>query len=82
MQLSKKNLLQIDTMILMEMVKHFQSYQNSKFAISKKELEMKLIFCMQINIKMAYKLISTLGHQRLLQGDTNIIDEHDDVFSK
>ena len=31
---------------------------------------------------MAHKLISTLGLQRLLQGDTNIIDEHDDVFSK
>ena len=29
-----KDLLQIDTMILMEMVKHFQSSQNSKFAIS------------------------------------------------
>ena len=31
-----ENLLQIDTMILMEMVKHFQSSQNSKFAISRK----------------------------------------------
>ena len=29
-----KDLLQIDTMILMEMVKHFQRSQNSKFAIS------------------------------------------------
>ena len=29
-----ENLLQIDTMILMEMVKHFQSSQNSKFTIS------------------------------------------------
>ena len=26
-----ENLLQIDTMILMEIVKHFQSFQNSKF---------------------------------------------------
>ena len=31
-----ENLLQIDTMILMEMVKHFQSSQNSKFTISRK----------------------------------------------
>ena len=29
-----ENLLQIDTMILMEMVKHFQSSQNSKFTMS------------------------------------------------
>ena len=31
-----ENLIQIDTMILMEMVKHFQSSQNSKFTISRK----------------------------------------------
>ena len=41
-------LLQIDTMILIEMIKHFQSSQYSKFAISvqylKKEAEDKLIF--------------------------------------
>ena len=29
-----ENLLQIDTMILMEIVKHFQSSQNSKFTMS------------------------------------------------
>ena len=29
-----ENLLQIDTMILMDMVKHFQSSQNSKFTTS------------------------------------------------
>ena len=29
-----ENLLQIDTMILMEMVKHLQSSQNSKFTMS------------------------------------------------
>ena len=32
-----ENLLQIDSMILMDMVKHFQSCQNSKFTIIKKE---------------------------------------------
>ena len=46
---------------LMGMVKHSQSYQNSRFAMSlqylKKMLEMKLIFCMQINIRVSYKLI-------------------------
>ena len=29
-----ENLLQIDTVILMEMIKHFQTFQNSKFAMS------------------------------------------------
>ena len=59
-----ENLLLIDTMILMEMFKHFQSSQNSKFTMSvqylKKKASDKLIFCMQINIKVAYKLISTI----------------------
>ena len=45
-----ENLLQIDTMILMDMVKHFQSFQNSKCTMSvqyhKKEDRDKLIFCM------------------------------------
>ena len=56
-----ESLLQIDAIILVEMVKHFQSSQNSKFAMSlqypKKKLEVKLIFCMQINIKGFLKLI-------------------------
>ena len=29
-----KNLLQIDTMILIRMVKHFQSYENNKLTMS------------------------------------------------
>ena len=53
-----ENLLQFDTMILIE-VKYFQSSQDSKFTMSvqfsKKKLEMKVIYCMQINIKVAYK---------------------------
>ena len=56
-----ESLLQIDTMISMKMVKYSQCSQNSKFASSlqylKKE-EMKLTFCMQINIKVSHKLIS------------------------
>ena len=56
-----KSLIQIDTMILICMVKHSQSSQNSNvFKISKNKLEMKLIFSMQINIKVSYKLISTI----------------------
>ena len=64
-----ENLLQINTMILMEMVKYFQSSQNSKFTMSvqylKKEGRDKLIFRMQISIKVAYKLISTLWAPKL-----------------
>ena len=48
---------QIDSMILMGIVKHSQSSQNSKFAMSlkylKKKLNMKLIFCIQINSKVS-----------------------------
>ena len=58
------SLLQIDAMILMVMVKHSQSSQNSKFAMSlqylKKEVKDEVDFFMQINIKVSYKLISTL----------------------
>ena len=59
-----KNLIQIDTIILMGMVKHFESSQNSKFAVSlqylKIEVRDEVDFYMQINIKVAYKLLSTL----------------------
>ena len=58
-----KSFLKIDNMILMGMVKKSQSLQHIKFAMflqySKIKLEMQLIFCMQINIKVSYKLIST-----------------------
>ena len=43
---------------------------------------MKLIFCMQINIRVSYKLISTLWASSFLQGDTIIIDDDDQAFSK
>ena len=59
-----ESLLQIDTMISMEMVKYSQSSQIESlqclYNISKKKLDMKLTFCMQINIKVSYKLISTI----------------------
>ena len=60
---NNENLLQIDTMILMGMIKLSKSSQNSKFELSlqylKKEVR-NLILRMWINIKMAHKLISTL----------------------
>ena len=37
-----ENSLQIDTMILMEMVKHFQSSQNNKFTMSVQYLKKRI----------------------------------------
>ena len=52
-----ESLLQIDSMILMGMVKHSQSFQNGKFAMSlqylKKEVKDEVKDCMQINIKVS-----------------------------
>ena len=59
-----ESLLQIDSMILMRIVKHSQSFQILSLQclcnISKKKLKTKLIFCMQINIKASLKFISRL----------------------
>ena len=67
-----ERLLQTVTMILMGMVRYSQSSQNSKFVISlqylKKKLEMKLIFCLWISIKISYKLISTLWASKFPTG--------------
>ena len=53
-----ESFLQIDTLILMGMVKHCQSLKNSKFAMSLqyliKEVGDEVDFCMQINIKVSY----------------------------
>ena len=75
-----ESLLQIDSMILMGIVKHSQSSQNSMFTmslcnISKNKLKMKLVFCMEINIKVSEKFISTLWAS-FLQGFL-----HDQAFS-
>ena len=60
-----ETLLQIDTMILMRWssipkVLKIASLQCLYTLYQKRGLEMKLIFCMEINIKVFYKLISTL----------------------
>ena len=59
-----ESLLQIDTMILtgwssISKVPKIASLQ-CLYNISKKKLKMKLIFCMQINIKVSEKFISAL----------------------
>ena len=65
----QENLPQIDTMVLMDMVKHLQSSQNCKFAMSvqylKKQDSDDVDFLMQISIKVAYKLNSTLWASKL-----------------
>ena len=47
----------------MGMIKHFQSTQSNKFALSlnylKKEVRDGVIFCLQINMKVSYKVILT-----------------------
>ena len=48
--------------------------------ISKKKLEMRLIFCMQINIKVSYKLISTPWTPKFSIRWYYLIDKHDEAF--
>ena len=70
-------------MILMGMVKHSQSSQNSKFALSlqylKKEVRDEVDFVHQ---KFSTGWFQHFGRQSFLQGDTIIIDGHDQAFSK
>ena len=63
------------------MNKHSQNFQNRKFGMSyniylvKEVREMKLIFCMQINIlKVSKSLFQRLDHPSFFNGDTIIID--------
>ena len=69
----------------MRMVKHSRSSQNSNFAMSlqyiKKELRDKNYFLHADNIKVSYNLISTFWASEF-QGDTTIIDGHDQAFAK
>ena len=51
------------------------------YNISKKKLDMKLIFCMLINIKWPTSWFQHFGHQIFLQVNTIIIDGHDEAFS-
>ena len=81
-----ESLLQIDSMILMEMVKHSQSSQNSKFAMSlqylKKDVKDEVDFLHadkhQIFLKVYF---STLGIKVSYKVDITIINWHDQAFS-
>ena len=84
-----ENLLQIDThqnRILMGVVKHTQSSQNSKFGMflqyPPKKLGIMLIFYMQINIKVSYVFISTLWASKFPISDTVINHEHNHKYSQ
>ena len=65
----------------MGMVKHSQSYENSKFAMSlhnlKKEIRDEVDF-----LKFPTSWFQHFVNQSFLQDDTIIIDEHDCAFSK
>ena len=63
-----------------------QTFQISKFAISlqylKKEVRDKVDFFHADKHEVSYQLNSTLWASNFLQGDTIIIDGHDQGFSK
>ena len=67
-----ESLLQIDTLILMGMVKHSQSSQNSKFAMSLQYLIKE--------VRVEVDFLHADKHQNFLQGDIIIIDGHDQAF--
>ena len=74
--------LQINTMVLIEMVKHFQTSQNKKFLISwqylKQEVRNEVDF---LHPEKYQSWFQHFGHQSFLQGGT-IIDEHDKSILK
>ena len=77
---NNESFLQIDIMFLLGIVKHSQSFKNSKSAMSlqylqKKKLEMKLIF-LHADKHQSLPLVkfNTLGIKSFIQGDTIIIE--------
>ena len=67
-----ESFLKINTMILMGMIKHSQSSQNSMFPMSFRYLKKEVRD--EVNLLHA--------DESFLQGDTVIIDDHDQAFSK
>ena len=81
-----ESLLQIDSMILMGMVKHSQSSQNSKFAMSlqylKKEVKDEVDFLHADKHQSFLKVyFNTLGIKVSYKVDIIIINGHDQAFS-
>ena len=69
-----ESLLQIDTKILMGMIKHSRSSQNSKFTMSFQQLKKE--------VRDEVDFLHADKRQSFLQGDTIIIDGYDQAFSK
>ena len=69
-----ENLLQIDIILLMEMLKYSRSSQNSKFAVSLQYLKKE--------VRDEVDFLHEDKHPNFLQGDTTTIDRHDLAFSK
>ena len=81
-----ESLLQIDSMILMGMIKHSQSSQNSKFAMSlqylKKEVKDEVDFLHADKHQSFLKVyFNTLGIKVSYKVDIIIINGHDQAFS-
>ena len=81
-----ESLLQIDSMVLMGMVKHSQSSQNSKFAMSlqylKKEVKDEVDFLHADKHQSFLKVyFNTLGIKVSYKVDIIIINGHDQAFS-
>ena len=81
-----ESLLQIDTMILMGMIKHSQSSQNSKFAISlqylKKEVRDEVYFLHVDKHQSFLQVDFNTSVSIILLVDITIIDGYDQAFSK
>ena len=81
-----ESLLQIDSMVLMGMVKHSQSSQNSKFAMSlqylKKEVKDEVDFLHADKHQSFLKVyFNTLGIKVSYKVNIIIINGHDQAFS-
>ena len=81
-----ESLLQIDRVILMGIVKHSQSSQNSEFAVSlqylKKEVKDQVDFSHADKHQSFLKLyFNTLGIKVFYKFDIIIINGHDQAFS-
>ena len=82
----QKSLLQIDSMILMGIVRYYQSSQNSKFAMSlqypKKEVKDEADFLHADKHQSFLKVyFNTLGIKVSNKVDIIIINGHDQAFS-
>ena len=87
MQISMKVSYRLIVWFLMGMVKHTQSSQNSKFAMSLQYLQKEVryevdFFAKRWTSKFPTSWLQHFGHQSFLQEDTIIIDGHDQAFSK